>query len=81
MMEDFKRPDHTDFMTASELARIKFSGIRHNSITDFMELWVDGERKGDISSHNYVMYPERWAKIVSEAFALGNIEVQPIKGN
>ena len=43
--EDFdsKRPDHPDFMTSFELQKTKFSGLRHNSISHELEIWVDGE--------------------------------------
>jgi len=40
---DSKRPDHPDFMRASELKKAEFSGIRHNSLTDQMEIWKVGE--------------------------------------
>ncbi len=42
-MEDFKRPNHNDFKTSSELRKDKFNGIRHNSITDDLEFWIEGE--------------------------------------
>jgi hypothetical protein len=40
---DSKRPDHPDFMCASELKKAEFSGIRHNSLTDQTEIWKVGE--------------------------------------
>lgn len=40
---DSKRPDHPDFMCASELKKAGFSGIRHNSLTDQTEIWKVGE--------------------------------------
>ena len=39
---DSKRPDHPDFMGASELKKAEFSGIRHNSLTDQTEIWKVG---------------------------------------
>lgn len=45
--EEFKRPDHTDFMTSSELQKARWSGIRHNSLSDKLELWVDGVVRGE----------------------------------
>lgn len=45
--EEFKRPDHYDFMDSSELAKIKWSGMRHNSISHRMELWIEGVVKGE----------------------------------
>lgn len=48
-MEDFKRPDHPDFYTASELKEKQWSGIRHNSITNDAEIWLLGECKAAIT--------------------------------
>jgi hypothetical protein len=44
MTEDFdsKRPDHPDFMTHGELKLREFSGIRHNSIDQSVEVWYMG---------------------------------------
>ena len=36
-MEDFKRPDHPDFMDSSELKKAKWSGIRNNSLSGDLE--------------------------------------------
>lgn len=43
--EDFdsKTPDHPDFMTANELKKIEFSGLRVNSLSGDTEIWVLGE--------------------------------------
>lgn len=40
---DSKRPDHPDFMDANELRKRGFSGIRHNVISEQLEIWRDGE--------------------------------------
>lgn len=45
MTEDFKRPNHPDFMDASELRKEGFSGVRINSLSQDWEIWIDGERK------------------------------------
>ena len=42
-IEDFKRPNHPDFMTASELKKAGWNGIRTNSVTEDIECWVEGE--------------------------------------
>ena len=39
---DSKRPDHPDFMDANELKRLGFSGLRHNQLSNQMEIWVCG---------------------------------------
>ena len=44
---DFKRPDHTDFMTSYELKKIGFSGIRNNELSGKIEIWVEGEMRED----------------------------------
>lgn len=41
--EEFKRPNHHDFMTTTELKAARFSGSRNNSLTQMIEIWVDGE--------------------------------------
>lgn len=45
MSDDFdsKRPDHPDFMTHGELKKSEFSGVRHNSISNEVEIWAAGE--------------------------------------
>ena len=40
---EFKRPNHPDFMTTSELKKIKWSGLRNNSISGDTEIWIEGE--------------------------------------
>jgi hypothetical protein len=41
--EKFKRPNHPDFMTADELKKKEFSGVRHNTIGLRWEFWILGE--------------------------------------
>lgn len=41
-MEDFKRPNHNDFLTSSELKAKRYNGIRFNSVTSDLECWIDG---------------------------------------
>lgn len=40
--ESFKRPDHPDFMTAEELKKIQFTGVRQNNIGVRWEFWILG---------------------------------------
>jgi len=40
---DSKRPDHPDFMDASELKKREFCGLRHNKLSNQMEIWKLGE--------------------------------------
>lgn len=46
--EEDKRPDHSDYATSSELRSREYSGLRLNSITDKMELWILGVLKEEI---------------------------------
>jgi hypothetical protein len=41
--EEYKRSNHPDFLTTSELKVREWSGVRKNSITDDYEFWVAGE--------------------------------------
>lgn len=47
--EDFKRPNHPDFMTSSELAKAKWSGVRQNEILREWEFWILGEIKARVT--------------------------------
>ena len=40
---DSKRPDHPDFMDASELKKREFCGLRHNKLSNQMEIWKLGK--------------------------------------
>lgn len=46
--EDFKRSNHEDFATSSELKERSFSGYRMNTITDELEIWVRGILQGRV---------------------------------
>jgi hypothetical protein len=52
MSQDFdsKRPDHPDFMDHSELKKAGFSGLRSNTLSSELEIWVDGEIRRRITS-------------------------------
>lgn len=68
-MEDFNRPNHADFMDSSELKKIEFSGLRHNSISDCMEIWVLGERRREVRKG------ENLAQAFEEVFGIGVVEL------
>lgn len=42
---EFKRPNHPDFMVASELKAMDFSGVRKNEVGLVYEFWIAGEIK------------------------------------
>lgn len=69
-MEDFKRPNHTDFMDVSELAKVKFSGLRHNSVTDEAEIWIDGECRKRISQLAISINPQAIEEALEGIFKL-----------
>lgn len=69
--EDFdsKRPDHPDFMTQGELKQIEFSGMRYNSLSEEVELWLLGEIKKVVTKHELMLDPNAYiAKAISEIF-------------
>lgn len=72
-MEDFKRPNHADFMTNSELAKAKFSGLRHNCLNDDAEIWLDGELKATVSQVAISIDPDALNKAFEEVFALADV--------
>lgn len=74
MMEDFKRPDHPDFMTSSELKKIGWSGIRHNALTEEQELWTDGDLRLAISTRLIALNPRAWDEKYEEIFKLYNVK-------
>ena len=58
----FKRPDHPDFMTFSELQKIKFTGVRSNKIMQDYEFWAEGEIRGRVSHRKAVKDPGLMAR-------------------
>jgi hypothetical protein len=78
-MEDFKRPNHPDFMDSSELAKLGFTGLRNNSLTNYAEVWIDGVKKLEMPAHSYGT--AEWNKAYAELFGLHNVETVTEKGN
>lgn len=73
-MEDFKRPDHPDFMTTSELAANDFTGLRHNSITNDAEFWILGEVVRKVTKQEVLVNPTAISRAYEEVFALPYVE-------
>lgn len=71
--EEYNRPSHTDFMDASELAKIKFTGYRTNSITKDCEVWLMGERKASITVEELRADPLAVQKAVAEVFMIDRV--------
>lgn len=75
-MEDFKRPSHPDFKTSSELAKDKFNGLRVNSLTNSMELWIEGEIVKTVTQEMLALNPNAVTDACAEFFQLDQ-EVRP----
>lgn len=69
-MDDFKRPDHPDFMDSAELRKIKWSGYRMNKLTNDAEIWLKGEVKAAISPNQLAIDPQAVNKAMADIFAL-----------
>lgn len=68
--EEFKRPDHPDFMTSSELAAKKFSGVRYNELGQQNEFWIVGEMVKAITFAEIKADPAIMGKTHVELFGL-----------
>ena len=65
----FKRPDHPDFHTSSELQKNQFSGVRKNDLTREWEIWT----VGDLRAHGPLENQEAFMKAYQEVFALDSV--------
>ena len=68
MNEEIPRPDHKDFMTSLELKKAKYSGYRMNRISSMMELWILGEKRGEVKEGD----EEGLNKLYNEVFKCSN---------
>ena len=73
---DSKRPDHPDFMTALELEKHGFSGVRTNSLSGDVEIWKFGEiakivRKEMLETHANAAI----ANALEDVFLLGDVQI------
>lgn len=73
--EGFDRPDHPDFMDTQELKKINFSGIRHNSLSEDIEIWVDGTIAKSITKFSRSMDERAVRKALEEVFGLEVVEI------
>ena len=76
MIEDFKRPDHPDFMDSSELRKMEFSGVRYNKIGNCMELWVLGEVVKSVSDTEIKFNPNALNDAYAEHFGLEKVRTE-----
>ena len=73
-IEDFKRPNHNDFKDSSELKKEKFNGIRHNSLTEDMECWIEGEVVVCSSKLARTINPNDFEEKYAEYFGFHKVE-------
>ncbi len=55
--EEFKRPNHPDFMTSSELKTAEWSGVRQNMVSREWEFWICGEIKKRVHENEVLKDP------------------------
>lgn len=72
-MEDFKRPNHTDFMTSTELKAARFSGMRRNEMARQSEVWIDGEMVIAISDEELKRNPQAMNIAMQDAFGMHRV--------
>lgn len=75
-IEDFKRPDHLDFMTVGELRTAKFTGLRHNSLTNDCEIWLCGFLEKIVSPNDIKLNPHAIDEAYADTFHM-KIEARP----
>lgn len=80
-MEDFKRPDHNDFATSSELRDRSFSGVRNNELLQTREIWIEGNLAASMSIMEIGFRPESWEQLYRDVFRLTNAKTLEGKGH
>lgn len=68
--ESYKRSDHADFATSSELKERKFDGWRQNKLMDVVELWVNGEVVRTVTTAELQRDAQACEKVYAEYFKL-----------
>ena len=68
--EEFKRPDHPDFLTATELAAQGFTGVRSNSLNGDMECWVHGKKEFSVGQTEMGINPAAFEIAYAEHFGI-----------
>ena len=72
-LEDFKRPDHTDFMSSEELKKAGFSGLRRNNLAGQAEVWICGELTIAITDDELRRNPQAINIAMEDAFAVHRV--------
>ena len=68
--EEFKRPNHPDFMTSSELKALEWSGVRQEKISGATEFWIGGEIVKLVTSEDIKLNPKAIQLAHAELFGL-----------
>ena len=79
--EQFKRPNHPDFMTSSELKKAEWSGVRQNELSREWEFWIVGEIVKRVHEDAVIADPQALTKAHMEIFGMKMQTVeQQLKG-
>ena len=79
--ESFNRSNHTDFCNSKELKDREFCGIRHNSVSNHMEIWIDGVMQGAMDYNMALEFPEQFHEFYSEVLGLKDVTSYTPEGN
>lgn len=73
--EEYKRSSHSDFATGKELSEANFSGVRHNSLANQLEIWVLGNLAGAMAYELAQSRPDLWESLYRDVFGLNDVTV------
>lgn len=70
---DFSKPRrdpalNPETWTTKDFESHRWSGLRHNIMTDMIEVWVVGKNKGQLPASEVALYPERLSDFLSHVF-------------
>lgn len=68
--EEFKRPNHPDFMVSSELKTLEWTGLRSNEVAMQWEFWILGEIRRTVTFAAVKNDPSLLGKAHVELFAI-----------
>jgi len=57
------RPTHPDFATAKELKDLEYTGLRHNSLTNEIEIWTLGDIRARAPADDKKKVAETYAAV------------------
>lgn len=68
--EDYRRSSHNDFKTSAELKASEFSGVRCNSISSHVEIWILGEVRFSMHKDRMAQNPSEFDESYKNLFGL-----------